>query len=165
MCRGGHAGQCQGDGRGPGRPWRGIVEDTPCIWITWIVALAKRMGKPMEGLRIEAGGRSIEVTSVELTFGRRWYFVCPECGKRREALYLLDRLACRECLRLGYRSQTHIPGSPWAIWGRIFDRDYFPRRWRRLPPSMTEAFAEMIRRIAAKGAERIIEEIQLLVEE
>jgi hypothetical protein len=42
--------------------------------------------------------------------GRRWWFLCPGCGRRRMQLYLRNRaLACRVCHRLTYRScqETH----------------------------------------------------------
>lgn len=42
------------------------------------------------------------------TQGLRWWWACPSCGERVDVLYLLsdrDRLACRECCRLLYRSQ------------------------------------------------------------
>lgn len=47
--------------------------------------------------------------------GRRWWFVCPECLKRRDLLYLLPgglRLACRQCRGLAYASQRTRPTAP-----------------------------------------------------
>jgi hypothetical protein len=52
--------------------------------------------------------------TVRLTFtplrsgGRRWWWVCPACERRVDVLYLpqgRDRLGCRRCCRLVYRSQ------------------------------------------------------------
>lgn len=40
--------------------------------------------------------------------GSRWWWRCPGCGTRAEALYLphdRDRLGCRRCCGLTYRSQ------------------------------------------------------------
>lgn len=40
--------------------------------------------------------------------GRRWYWLCPACSRRADVLYLpagRDRLACRRCCGLLYRSQ------------------------------------------------------------
>lgn len=34
--------------------------------------------------------------------GRRWWWICPDCGRRRGHLYLAGRVACRECLGIGY---------------------------------------------------------------
>jgi hypothetical protein len=151
-----------GMGRGPGRPWAGIVEDTQVVWITWLVTLAKRMGKPVEGLRMEIDGTRIPTTSVELTFGRRYYFRCPECNRRCEAIYFPGgRVACRQCLHLGYRSQCHVRGSPWPIWERIFNRRaWFPRRWQ-IPSSVADAFAEMIQHKAERAAEEIIQRVRI----
>ena len=44
--------------------------------------------------------------------GRRWWFRCPECGRRCRILYLppkQDRFACRTCHHLTYRSQQEKP--------------------------------------------------------
>ena len=159
---GGMRGPMPGEGRGPGRPWGGIVEDTPVIWITWLVALAKKGGRPVEGLRVEVAGTVLTVTHVELTFGRRYYFRCPECWRRCEAIYFLgQRVACRKCLSLGYRSQTHRPGSPWATADYVFSRrPWFPRRWE-IPPQVGEAFAELVRLKAQRAAEEIIERVKV----
>lgn len=62
-----------------------------------------------------ADDRSAEVRySVDLVFtdlpsgGARWWWSCPACYSRVDALYLpadRDRLACRKCCGLLYRSQ------------------------------------------------------------
>ncbi len=44
--------------------------------------------------------------------GERVYFLCPDCGRRCERLFGLDRagrFACRICLRLGYASESESP--------------------------------------------------------
>jgi len=38
--------------------------------------------------------------------GRQVWFTCPNCRRRCSILYLSNRLACRQCLRLAYRSQS-----------------------------------------------------------
>jgi hypothetical protein len=48
------------------------------------------------------------VTTLSATGGQRWWWKCPGCGRRCESLYLTrgrDRLACRQCCQLVYRSQ------------------------------------------------------------
>ena len=42
-----------GEGRSAWRPWRGIVEKTPCLWVTWLTEACKRLRVPMPR-RIEA---------------------------------------------------------------------------------------------------------------
>jgi len=37
--------------------------------------------------------------------GRRWWWKCPRCDRRRGGLFLAGGWACRRCLRLTYRSQ------------------------------------------------------------
>ena len=112
-----------GDGRGPGRPWGGIVEETPALWVTWFVAMAKRLGWQLP-LGVTVGGRPLGMTSIPLTYGPRWYWLCPECGRRCEAVYIRgQRAACRKCLRLGYRSQTQRPTSIYAWLDLLFQRD------------------------------------------
>lgn len=70
--------------------------------------------------------------------GARWWFRCPGCGRRVEALYLpagRDRLGCRTCCGLLYRSQytgrrcrkrrrprVVVPMGVWLATGR--DRGY-----------------------------------------
>jgi hypothetical protein len=89
-------------GRGPGRPWNGIVEHTPCLWITWVADVTKRVGISPDQMEVEFYGVPIEMTPVQLTFGIRWYFLCPRCGRRCEAVYYAGAVGCRVCLRLGW---------------------------------------------------------------
>jgi hypothetical protein len=43
--------------------------------------------------------------------GVRWWYVCPECGKRKTALYLSGTaLQCRQCAGIYYVSQSK-PGQ------------------------------------------------------
>lgn len=120
---GGQRGPYRGDGRGPGRPWAGLVEETPALWVTWFVAAAKRAGQPVPAA-ILIDGRRVDLVSARLTYGLRWYWQCPRCGRRCEAIYLAPgRAGCRVCLRLGYRSQAQRPASIWGLWDLIFARD------------------------------------------
>lgn len=112
-----------GEGRGAGQPWAGIVEETPALWVIWFVVQAKRLGWQLP-LNVTAGGRPLRMTPVAMTFGPRWYWLCPDCGRRCEAVYLRGgRLACRKCHRLGYRSQTQRITSVHAWLDLIFDRE------------------------------------------
>lgn len=148
-------GPMPGQGRGSGRPWRGIVEETPCLWVTWLTEAGRRLGRPMP-TRIEVAGVSVSLVWAELTFGRRYYFACPVCGRRCEALYFLGReVGCRLCLRLGYRSQTSRAGSPWGYLDWVFDRKrgYGRRPYgRRMLPdnALGHVVVALKRRLAAQ---------------
>ena len=159
-------GPMPGEGRGPGRRWWGVVEDTPVVWIGWLVTLAKGRGVPIEELGVKIGDQQIAITSVELRFGRRYYFRCPICRRRCEAIYWIrDLVGCRVCLHLGYRSQKHTPGSPWRLWMMALERkkrhwDWLPGRYRPAP-SLTDEFAEMLRQGAMKAVDEIIERVKI----
>ena len=117
------------EGRNACDPWQGIVEETPAIWVTWLVDAAKRAGYALP-LTLEVAGQKVPLVSVALTYGLRWYFKCPRCGRRCEALYVRRQdFGCRRCLRLGYRSQKARPTSCYAMLDRVFARDYWAGRW------------------------------------
>lgn len=48
---------------------------------------------------------SARVVWVPYPFGQRPFFQCPDCGRRCCLLYLAERCACRQCLRLAYPVQ------------------------------------------------------------
>jgi hypothetical protein len=128
----GRRGPWPGQGANAHAPWWGLVEETPQLWASWLAAWWRRKtGRPLPKqptfqLQHAATGE-IALESVRLTFGWRWYFRCPRCGRRTEVLYAGRRgLACRRCNRLGYRSQVRRAIAPgallWLSWGRTFDR-------------------------------------------
>lgn len=120
-----------GRGRGPGRPWAGLVEETPALWVGWFVALARLAGKPLPAA-ILVGETRIDITAARLTFGNRHYFRCPRCHRRCEAVYILGRVpACRKCHHLGHRSQAQRASSIWAVIDVLFDRRSFDARPKR----------------------------------
>jgi hypothetical protein len=154
-----HPGPKGGQGRGPGRPWGGIVEDTPALWVGWIVALARGHGAAPPGLQLQANGRRLCFECVRLTYGLRWYFLCPECGRRCEALFFGHRVACRKCLRLGYRSQAHTSSSPELLWADVLTRQgHMPRRCRGAG-ILREQFEALLRAKAEAGIRRILDAI------
>lgn len=59
---------------------------------------------------VEANGVPSKILTSETgNGGRRYWFSCPECQKRKGVLFvhpLSQRVACRECLRLRYRKQA-----------------------------------------------------------
>ena len=113
--------------RGHGRRFGGIVEDTPGLWVGWVVDLSKRAGRDPLSLRLSWGEWALRLAYVDLTFGRRYYWRCPVCDRRCEAVYTLGgRLACRVCHHLGYRSQASRAGSVYGFLDTILGR-----RWLR----------------------------------
>lgn len=122
----GQRGPSPGWGRGPGKRWNGTVEDTPALWVTWLVDLCRRADVDPTSLRMSWADVPLYLSWVDLTFGRRYYWLCPRCGRRCEAVYLLrgQYVGCRQCLRLAYRSQTHRGGSALAVLDMIFSRKW-----------------------------------------
>jgi len=104
-------GPSSGDGRGPGRPWGGIAEEEPQLWITWIVDICRWAKLEPNALRWSFGGVPLAMDFAELTFGKRWFWLCPICQRRCEVVYAIPTVGCRKCLHLGYASQAHRPGS------------------------------------------------------
>ena len=124
-------GPIPGQGRGSGQAYRGIVEETPALWIVWIAAAYRRMGKAVPE-QIFVDGLAVQLDYAEQTFGRRYYFLCPTCGHRRETLYFLPHdFGCRKCLHLGYRSHVQRKASVWAVVDRVFRGGELTRRSRR----------------------------------
>jgi hypothetical protein len=100
-------------------PLRALVDDTPGIWVHWLMRDGRTSGacvlRDGDGVRVrwtadpDAGrlvvdGQVIEVVSVPRHFGgQRWFALCPGCGTRRARLHLgADEFRCRGCLRLVY---------------------------------------------------------------
>lgn len=144
-----------GEGRSSGTPWRGIVEETPAIWVSWVVGAARRAGYKTPD-HLEVNGQRAHLVSVPLTYGPRWYFECPHCGRRCEALYLKGRdFGCRRCLRLGYRSQKYRATSCYAVLDRLFARDWIPARWRG--PEKVDVMADRLRERLEKAVDGLFE--------
>ncbi len=129
----GRRGPWPGQGANAYAPWWGLCEETPQLWASWLAACWRRKTRrrlPQQPpFRLTAGATEIPLEGVRGTFGWRWYFRCPCCGRRTEVLYLGRRaLACRRCNRLGYRSQTRRTTAPvglqWLDWGREFGREH-----------------------------------------
>lgn len=125
-----------GAGRNGRERWWGLCEETPQLWSCWLAAWwRKRTRQPLPATPpfrlLGPDGEELPLTSTRCTFGYRWYFGCPRCGRRTEVLYRGRRgLACRRCNRLGYRSQTRRIREPgWLAawdWGRQFGRERAP---------------------------------------
>jgi len=113
-----------GEGRGHGRVWSGVCERTPVLWVTWLAKVCKHVGADPRRLRIAFYDVPLAMVTVRLTFGERWYFLCPLCGRRVEAMYYAGRVGCRRCLHLGYASQSYRRGSVWLWMDRVFERSF-----------------------------------------
>lgn len=112
-------GPIAGAGRGPGRSGVGVVEDTTALWVGWIAAAARVAGVAVPRV-LAVNDRLLGLVSVPLTWGRRWFFQCPICGRRVEAVFFLrGGAACRRCHRLLYRSQCHRTTSAYRVLGRM----------------------------------------------
>ncbi|EJR0238841.1 MULTISPECIES: hypothetical protein [Enterobacter cloacae complex] len=71
--------------------------------------------------------RVIRTTTTQAGYGVREWYVCPHCVKRVAKLYIGPKdIACRECWRLHYKSQSgdkldrmrmSIRRQRYAIWG------------------------------------------------
>ncbi len=89
--------------------------------------------------RVTDGGGSLDVNefiNFDWTFpqygGRRVWFLCPRCGRRRGVLYMGRRVVCRECLNLAYPCEQSRFDKGWALHGRWLSRikDGKPKRMR-----------------------------------
>lgn len=119
-------GPSPGNGRGAGRPWGGIVEHTPVLWIGWVTSAAKKAGVNPQSIKLSFYGIELAIVTTRLTYGARYYWLCPICQRRREAIYYNGRVGCQRCLNLGYLSESHRPTSVWGTLDRLYSRD-FPR--------------------------------------
>mgnify|MGYP003375914675 CR=1 FL=1 len=112
-------GPLAGGGHGRGRSHGGVVEDTTTLWVGWVVAAARVAGVAVPRV-LAVNDRLLGLVSVPLTWGRRWFFLCPICGRRVEAVFFLrGGAACRRCHRLLYRSQCHRTTSAYRVLGRM----------------------------------------------
>lgn len=154
-------GPMHGEGRGAGHPWWGIVEETPCIWVGWITEAARRLGVPVPKA-IEVGEVRVPLVWVQMTFGKRYYFKAPCCGRRVEAVYVHGRaVGCRKCLHLGYRSQAYRLGSLWGYLDLIFDRHSLWGRWELPDNAVGHDLVQPLRELLAAGIEDLLARVKI----
>jgi hypothetical protein len=75
------------------------------LWRTSITVIHPRRGRTGEPVSYRVG---LSFTRLPSGGGLRWWWECPACGRRVDVLDLppdRDRLACRRCCGLVYRSQ------------------------------------------------------------
>lgn len=157
-----------GWGASHGRPFAGVLEETPVLWVTWLTDMARRMGREVPPA-IKVSGEVVDIVSAELTFGRRYFFRCPKCGHRREALYFLGKTrsgtnvcGCRACLHLGYRSQFSRASSAWAELDKLKGRKAARRRWSK--DEVVRLDVRELRAQLRKGIEDMLSQVQVIEE-
>lgn len=153
-----HRGPAPGMGQGPGRPWAGIVEQTPAVWVGWVTSACKHAEVDPLALTVTFHGQALEMDAVKLTYGTRYYWRCPRCRRRVEAIYATGAaVGCRTCLHLGYLSQASRPSSAWGLLDRLFSRRLggLPRRYERTPVMERELVALLRGRIEKRLAEAL----------
>ena len=157
-------GPMPGLGSNGSAPWEGIVEETPALWVTWVTDAAKRLGRPVpKALLVD--GRRVDLDSVRLTYGDRYYFKCPRCGRRVETLFFLGRdFGCRQCMRLGYRSQMHRLGSAYGALDRLFARRAFAGRWHMVEGDPVGALVEDLREGLTEGIRAMLDRVEVVEE-
>ena len=104
------------------------------------VVLRGKMDK--EALSLELEGQRCELDITEANYGgKRYWFLCPECGSRKRVLlYKGGRLACRGCLDLPYPSLMRTKTDPQYYWDQALKiaRSIDPRfRWENDMQGMT----------------------------
>jgi hypothetical protein len=152
-------GPFSGNGRGPGRRWGGLVEETPVLWIAWVTSAAKKAGVNPQNLFIAFYQTPLTIVTTRLTFGLRYYWLCPTCYRRCEAIFYNGRVGCQRCLNLGYLSEAHRQSSAWAILDRIFSRDFPYSRYG--PPDEAATIVAGLRAEFEAQLKRIIEGVKV----
>ena len=95
-----------------------FTDDVPRISVGQVAALVPRDEKATSlDLTIEFDGQQhihlVTLTSTPLPRrgGRRWWWRCPQCGRRSWYLYPTYGLACWRCAGLRHTSQYRRPGA------------------------------------------------------
>ena len=118
-----------------------VVEDPPRLTIQQIQAMPEwprwaeeRLAKItvfLEGTTVPA---SIRLDSTALTFGWRWWLICPACAARRYTLIGIEsRLCCRGCAREEGKGLLYLQQS----WDRRYREEFglpLLKAWRQLQP-------------------------------
>jgi hypothetical protein len=149
--------QC-GPIRSFGRSWGGIIERTEALWIVWITAAARQIGVSPESLELRFHGVDLIIARVALTFGPRYYWLCPLCQRRCEAVYHLNnQVGCRQCLHLGYLSQSYRPFSSWGELDRLFTRRFLSRGRRGDRHKNESALAGVVAEVRAELHRQLVD--------
>lgn len=144
-------------------PWGGVIERCEAVWVGWITAPARQAGLDPESLNITFHGVPLHLVRIDLKFGPRFYWQCPICQRRCEALYYSSgRVGCRRCLRLAYVSQSTRPFSEMGQLDRLMTRRFSRgRRWNR--SRNQDALAGVVQEIRLELRRKIQSMIESLV--
>ncbi|HKN05884.1 MAG TPA: hypothetical protein VJY31_18380 [Buttiauxella sp.] len=128
---------------------RSYTTDLPCIDLQFLTDIRRRLTDASPGAKLyfqtvngglytfrQADGygmtingvtRLIRITTTQAGYGIRQWYVCPHCMKRVAKLYFgSNDVACRECWKLHYKSQSgdrlermriNLRSQRLAIWG------------------------------------------------
>ena len=142
------------------------MEDTPQLHIRTVCNAARRMGVRPTDIQIKVDNQVVPIEGVRVGFGVRHYFRCPACSRRCEALYyLLGRLACRKCQRLGYMSQKHRSTSVFAALDALFRGHRRSILSRPLREELHEATYALLKATAKQMRHRMEERTEEMLRE
>lgn len=86
-----------------------FVEEIPRIGLDVLRTLQPQLTDGAElAIEVEIEGQTllqrVELSSTLLPRrgGKRWWWVCPSCGRRSGYLYITERLQCRRCAGAEY---------------------------------------------------------------
>lgn len=88
------------------------LEQLPKVLVNeWVRQARKKMVNQLLEMEADIGGFQIEFATSQTRFGgRRYWFLCPICQRKRGVLYLnpINRIMqCRKCLGMSYWQQRY----------------------------------------------------------
>lgn len=168
ILHGNERGPSQGEGNnGKGAGYRGLIEETPAIRIGWIVWACKLYGIAVEPIAngISFCGQGLSCERIKSGFGYRYYWICPRCGKRTSIVFALRQgpnyaVGCkrRECLHLGYLSQTTKPNSVYRTLHELLGR---PNSKYDIPVEVQGYLKEVLKPFARLHALEIVDNLEV----
>jgi len=128
------------------RRWQreGMLLPGTCFTWTWTEQgrYAETIDVIVKADRAIIGGTEVLLQSTQCNLGgRRSWFICPECRRRRCVLYRAYAFACRQCLRLAYPVEREASGrralrrakKVFRRWNIEHGRPEGKPKWQRWP--------------------------------